>query len=70
MENVKLIDIEMINMEKKPIDFAYEILPKEKLSTKLSTISTPYKKGIMLKRTQKTMKEFFESEEIKKLLKS
>lgn len=69
MENVKLIDIEMINMEKKPIDFAYEI-PTKELSTKLSTISTQYKKGIMLKRTQKTMKEFFESEEIKKLLKS
>lgn len=69
MENIKLIDIEIANMEKKPIDFAY-IIPTKELSTKLSTISTQYKKGSMLTQTQKNMKEFFDNEEVKKFLKS
>lgn len=69
MENIKLIDIEIMNMEKKPFDFAY-VIPTKELSTKLSTISTKYKKGAMLKKTQKNMKEFFESEDIKNFLKS
>lgn len=74
-KQILMVDIEKANEKNLPMKLSYTIVEQQDHATKelihkVFHTFPKYRKGKMLKKTQKDMKEFFESEDIKKFLKS